>query len=849
MNQPDLASRKTEGNLVPVRSADFEGWLVATREAAPGLRTIRGWTLRHDGEPILRVRARAGDMIWRGHYGIPRPDVGEVFPDRPDAAFCGFSFDLPLRIGSHRLLLEAKGTGGDWRKFHREEIPAEDAGPAPLARFLPRFLRPKIRALEPADHIQPQYNLWLDEPLDWKRLPRRFRISGWCFSASCEPIRAIRARIGGREYPGTYGVFRADVADSHLERPETFKSGFAIDAWAPRGFARFVLEVQHPDGEWQAVYCRTIRAPLLNLRKSADTQLWKIGNYQRWIEIYDTITRQDRRQIRAHLAKLARQPLISIVMPVHDPAADQLRAAIESVRAQLYPHWELCLCDDASGAPAVRRLLQRYAKLDRRIRVTRRESNGGISVASNEALALTTGDFVALMDHDDVLVETALYFVALEINQHPEAQLIYSDEDKLDTVGRRANVHFKPDWNYQLFLAQNFFSHLGVFKAELIKEAAFRPGFEGSQDYDLVLRCAERVEPAQIRHISRVLYHWRMAETSAALNLGAKPYARAAAIKAVTEHLARRQVVAEVTSSGDEDFRRIRYSLPDEKPRVSIIIPTRDLVERLQPCVESILGQTTYPNFELLLIDHDSTEPDSLGYLQRISAEPRVRVLRACGEFNFGRLNNFGAAQTEAELIALLNNDLTVITPDWLGEMVSQVMQPQVGAVGARLLYPDDHIQHAGVILGGGGVAAHAHKGLPRANHGYFSRAILVQELSAVTAACMVVRREAYREAGGFDEEHLKVAFNDVDFCLRLRARGYRIIYTPYAEFYHYESASRGLEDTVRKNRRFEAEIKYMQDTWGEALAHDPAYNSNLSLASADFTLAFPPRTEKPWQS
>jgi GT2 family glycosyltransferase len=303
-----------------------------------------------------------------------------------------------------------------------------------------------------------------------------------------------------------------------------------------------------------------------------------------------------------------------------------------------------------------------------------------------------------------------------------------------------------------------------------------------------------------------------------------------------------------VTSSGDEDFRRIRYRLPNDLPRVAIVMPTRDLVERLQPCVESILAKSTYANLELLVIDNDSKDPEALDFLRQLATTSRVRVLSFPGEFNFGRLNNFGVAQVESEFVALLNNDLSVITPDWLQEMVSQALRPGIGAVGARLLYPDDQIQHAGVILGGGGIAAHAHKGLPCSNHGYFSRAILAQELSAVTAACLLIRRRVYQEIGGFDETHLKIAFSDVDFCLRLRKHGYRIVYTPYAEFYHHESASRGLEDTVRKNQRFEAEIKYMRDTWGGQLEFDPAYNPNLSLASADFTLAFPPRTSFPWR-
>ncbi|HEX4668249.1 MAG TPA: glycosyltransferase family 2 protein, partial [Chthoniobacterales bacterium] len=633
----------------------------------------------------------------------------------------------------------------------------------------------------------------------------------------------------------------------HDGRPGTFKSGFEIYVAAPRGSADLVIEVQHPETDWQPVFCKRIAAPLINLRPLADMQLWKLGDYRTWIKRYDTLSRADRNDITRHIARFARRPLISIIMPVYNPARDDLQKALDSVRAQLYPYWELCTFDDASTAPYVRRLLARSAQTDPRIKVRFGPTNVGISVASNSALDLATGEFVALLDHDDELVPTSLYFVALEINQYPETQLLYTDEDKLNPDGTRSNAHFKPDWNPQLFLAQNYFSHLGVFKTDLIKRLRFRAGFEGSQDYDLVLRCAEQVEPQQIRHIPRLLYHWRMAEKSAALNLNAKPQASAVAIKAVEEHLARCQVRAEVTSSGKEDSRRIRYLLPNDKPRVSIIIPTRDLLDLLRPCVESILEKTTYPNFDLILIDNDSRDPKSLAFFDQIAAVPRVRILRCPGKFNFSRLNNFGVAQADSEFVALLNNDLTVITPDWLEEMLSQALPSTVGAVGARLLYPDGHIQHAGVVLGGGGVAGHAHKGLPRTNTGYFSRAILVQEFSAVTAACMLVRRKAFLEVGGFEEEHLAVAFNDVDFCLRLRQRGYHIIYTPYAEFYHSESASRGFEDTVDKNQRFETEIKYMRDTWADTLRQDPFYNPNLSLAYADFTLAFPPRLTNPW--
>jgi GT2 family glycosyltransferase len=836
-------------NVLPLASlsaVEKRSWVHVERvETATGeVVRIEGWVFAETGAPIERVRAVTPNETHLAVFPIPRPDVAAAFPDARHAEASGFAIQLmnPPR-SRFKLQLESASPYDDWSAFFRTTVAASGETETNLES-------PRPPGSPPAAEVpHPGFYLWFDEPFDWTKLPRRFRLSGWCFCRDNTAIEAIRVRIGAREFPGSYGVFRADVAQMHQENAATFKSGFEIIAEAPRGRATLVVEVRRADGAWTEIFAKKIRAPLINLRPISDAQLWEIGDYATWIKRYDTLRPNDRREIRAHIAAFKTRPLISIAMPVYNPSPAHLRAAIESVRAQLYPHWELCVVDDASPAKHVERILARYANCDRRIKVQRRAKNGGIAAASNDALALTIGDFVALLDDDDVLAPAALYFVACEINAHPDARLIYSDEDKLDTTGRRSNAHFKPDWNPTLFLAQNFFSHLGVFKTELIKRIAFRAGFEGSQDYDLVLRCIEQVEPRQIRHIPRLLYHWRMSEKSAALNINAKPHARAAAIKAVEEHLARRKIAAEVTSSGDEDFRRIRYALPNDKPRVSIIIPTRDLVALLQPCVESILGRTTYPNFEIVLVDNGSQDLATLSFLAAIQREQRVRVLRWEEEFNFGQLNNFAVRKVESEFVALLNNDLTIINPDWLGEMLSQALQPGVGAVGARLLYPDDRIQHAGIILGGGGVAAHAHKGLPRANHGYFSRAILAQELSAVTAACLLVRRSAYLEVGGFDETHLKIAFNDVDFCLRLRQHGYRIIYTPYAELYHAESASRGLEDTVAKNSRFEAEIKYMHDSWSDALRQDPAYNPNLSLVSGDFTLAFPPRVSFPWRT
>ena len=838
------AQQQTEVPRATSALRSFVHLLSAETESNPLVR-IEGWVFSDAGEQIHEVRALARGKTWPALYAIPRPDVAAVFPSANQSGESGFSVEITGRPGSSfKVQLEAKREAADWETFFQTDvaIPASASWIAWLRTSLGK------RPARDAGSQHPSFLLCVDEPRDWAKVPRRFRLSGWCFSRSGVPIEAIRARVDRHEYAGTYGVFRADVAALYREKAGTFKSGFDLLVEAPRGRATLKLDVRVADGTWIEIFSKRISAPFINLRPVPNAQLWEIGDYAAWIKRYDTLRLRDRREISSHIDTLAARPLISVVMSVYNPAIEDLRRAIDSVRAQLYRNWELCIVDDASTARDVHRILARYEKRDDRIKVRFRERNGGIAVASNEALALTGGEFIALLDHDDELAPAALYFVACEINDHPDAQLIYSDEDKLDITGRRSNAHFKPDWNRQLFLAQNFFSHLGVFKAELIKELAFRAGFEGSQDYDLVLRCCEKIDPCQIRHIPRILYHWRMTAQSAALNLHAKPHARAAAIKAVEEHLARGKIEAAVLSSGDEDFRRVRYALPNELPRVSIIIPTRDLVELLQPCVKSILQETSYPNFELVVIDNGSREAATLRFLDAIATDSRVRVLQRDEEFHYGRLNNFGVRSVESEFVGLLNNDLTIIQGDWLREMVSQAVQPGVAAVGARLLYPDGRIQHAGVILGGGGIAAHAHKGLPRANHGYFARAILVQELSAVTAACLLVRRSLYLEVGGFDEEHLQVAFNDVDFCLRLRQRGYRIIYTPYAELYHSESASRGLEDTVVKDRRFQAEIKYMHDKWGATLQSDPAYNQNLSLVSADFTLAFPPRLTNPWQ-
>jgi O-antigen biosynthesis protein len=567
--------------------------------------------------------------------------------------------------------------------------------------------------------------------------------------------------------------------------------------------------------------------------------------YPSWAKKFDTLNISDRTKMLGTMLAFAHQPLVSITMPLHNPNVVWLDEAIASVQSQIYTHWELCIADDASTDPAVRAALERWMQADPRIKVVFWAQNGHISAASNSALELAQGEWVALLDHDDVLAEDALFWVANAINQNPSCQLIYSDEDKIDEMGVRSDPYFKSAWNQDLFYSQNMFSHLGVYKASLLRAVGgFREGFEGSQDYDLALRCIEQLPSGQlsqqIQHIPRVLYHWRIHADSIAHNIDVKPYAMVAGERAINEHLARLGVAASAESVGNGY--RVRYALPAVLPLVSLIIPTRNGLQLLRQCIDSVLTKTTYAHYEIIVVDNGSDDRATLRYLDELALTPIVRVMRDARPFNYSALNNAAVKLARGSVVGLINNDIEVISPDWLTEMVSHALRPEVGAVGARLWYSDDTLQHAGVVLGIHGIAGHVHRFLPRGNVGYCGRAALIQSFSAVTGACLVVRKALYEAVGGLNEVELQVACNDIDFCLRLREAGYRNIYTPYAELYHHESASRGFDDTPEKQARSAKEVAYMHQRWGDALRNDPAYSPNLTLDAEDFSLAWPPR-------
>lgn len=567
----------------------------------------------------------------------------------------------------------------------------------------------------------------------------------------------------------------------------------------------------------------------------SDRQQSGEDTYEEWTRLYDNAPSPPGPQ------ELRREPLISILLPVYNPPDKWLRKCLDSVLAQSYGKWELCIANDASTHQHVRATLDAYAQRDSRIKVVHRAVNGHISASSNESLALARGEFVALLDHDDELPPWALLEVARAINNNPEWKLIYTDEDKINESGRRFDPYFKPDWNYDLFLAQNCVSHLGVYQTEMVRSlGGFRVGMEGSQDWDLALRCVERLQRHQIGHIPRVLYHWRAIAGSTALCADEKGYAAEAGLRAVGDHLERVGCKTDAVESRGGQV-SVRRRLPDRLPKVSLIIPTRDKVDLLRICVSSVLEKTDYQNFELLIVDNQSDERATLDYFDLIKSDPRVSVLSYDAPFNYSAINNYAAARASGEIIGLINNDIEVDTPEWLREMVVHALRDDVGAVGAMLLYPNGTIQHAGVILGMHGIAAHLYVGLPRDHAGQMGRAFVVQEMSAVTAACLLVRKAVFDEVGGLDEG-LPVAFNDVDFCLRLREKGYRNVWTPNAVLYHHESASRGYEDTPEKAARFNSEVNFMRSRWNEFLARDPSYNCNLSLTGDAFSLAFPPR-------
>lgn len=565
--------------------------------------------------------------------------------------------------------------------------------------------------------------------------------------------------------------------------------------------------------------------------------------YRRWIKAYSTVDAAMRARLAAAVGALPSRLLISVIMPSYNIDPRWMREAVDSVRAQIYPHWELCISDDASTLAGVRELIEQYARDDSRIRVTFRATNGHIAANSNSALALATGDYIALLDADDLLTEDALFWVAHEIALDPATDMIFSDEDKIDTQGERFDPYFKPAWNPALMLGQNAFCHLGVYRRALVEQVGrFREGREGAQDHDLVLRCAEASAPERIRHIPRILYHWRAAAHSTAAGVDTKPYAVNAGMITIEDVLRRRGIAGRVVPAGN--FYRVVYDVPEPPPLVSIVVPTTFRNAVTHRCLKSVLEKTQYRNFELLLLATARDLAAGRAANGELLGDPRVRTItHETQPFNYSQVNNLGAREARGSLLCFLNDDVEVISTDWLDTLVARVCLDGAAAAGPMLYYPDGQIQHAGVLLGVGGVADHAFRTVERGQAGYFARAALEQDYSGVTAACIVTRRAVFESLGGFDVD-LPAAFNDVDLCIRIRQSGARIVWTPAAELYHHESLTYGAHNSTPRAAQFEHDVMVMRGRYGPVLDSDPAYNPNLSFdREHQFQLAAPPRT------
>ncbi|OTO76639.1 MULTISPECIES: glycosyltransferase family 2 protein [unclassified Enterococcus] len=573
----------------------------------------------------------------------------------------------------------------------------------------------------------------------------------------------------------------------------------------------------------------TLRRIKLEQSKQSDE------TYQTWIAENEN---WDLESIKSEIAAFNYQPVISILMPVYNVEEKWLAKCIESVQNQFYPNWELCMADDHSTDASVRPLLEKYAALDSRIKIVFRSENGHISKATNSALEIATGEFVALLDNDDELAPIALYEVAKRLNQNSDLDLIYSDEDKIDMDGKRFDPAFKPDWSPDLLLGTNYISHLGVYRRSIMEKiGGFRVGYEGSQDYDLVLRFTEQIPSERIAHIPQVLYYWRILPSSTAADQSTKSYAFDAGLKAVQDAIQRRGIQATVNHAAGNGLYDVDYKVLSED-LVSIIIPTRNGYDDVKRCIDSIIEKTTYPNYEIVMADNGSDQPEMQDLYANYQKQlgDRFVVESIDIPFNYSRINNLAAKVAKGKYLLFLNNDTEVITPEWMTKMVSFAQFDRIGCVGAKLYYPNNTIQHAGVILGMGGAAGHGHHTFPRGDFGYFGKLEINVDYLAVTAACLMIRAKDFAELNGFDEE-LTVAFNDVDLCLREYEKGHNNVWLHGAELYHFESQSRGYENTPEKQARFEKETKYMEDTWTKYIENDPYYNPNLTRVGGDFSV------------
>ncbi len=563
--------------------------------------------------------------------------------------------------------------------------------------------------------------------------------------------------------------------------------------------------------------------------------------YPQWYQQCEKLDQSIINKIRKKCQLLTKKPLISIVMPSYNTDSSILKQAIQSVLQQIYGNWQLCIVDDGSTSPKTIALLKKYQAKDKRIKIHFSSTNQGVCIATNKAIDMAEGDYIAFMDHDDLITEDALYLVAKYINNNSHAKLFFSDEDNMMMQGQLIAPVLKPGFNPFLVESCNYICHFSIYQSDFLHDLhGVREQFDGAQDYDLVLRAIEKLTEAEIVHIPYIIYHWRVVTSS----LGHQLIAGESGRKALQEHFNRISVNAKVYATLNRHILyRVRYELPTTLPLISILIPTRDKLDLIRRCIASILEKTSYSNYEIIIIDNGSVEPEVKEYLQLINNYHNIQVVNLDIPFNHSILTNNAAKHARGEFLCLLNNDTEVISENWLNEMLGVAMRKNVAAVGAKLLYPNDTIQHAGVLLGLNHLAGHVNVGVKDSEPGYLFSLWVTMNYKAVTAACLFIKRSIFDEVGGFDEQ-LDSHFNDVDFCLRLIKAGYQHVFTPYAKLYHHESATRGIPQTPKEYEAFAKSATFIKNRHGELVKQDPYFHKKWSRYASIPHLAIPDKSK-----
>ena len=667
-------------------------------------------------------------------------------------------------------------------------------------------------------HLEKRIDIHCDKA---ELLSDTLEVSGWAIAD--EGIKSIELSIDGFFIGNAeYGYYTPVVEQSLSYVTHSAYSGFY--------YKSNVAKLKKPDSDEYEIVIKartktgTIRevvVPVIN------------QSYQTWIEHNEPDEEELERQRQT---RFPYEPTISIVTPTFNTPKQFLTAMIESVLAQTYSHWELCIADGGSDNSHVKEVLQCWVKKDNRLKIKFLPQNEGIAGNTNAAFSLATGDFIALLDHDDLLAPFAFFEVIKTINEYSEVNFIYSDEDKLSEDGRvRSGPHFKPDWSFDTLRGYNYILHLTIFRKKLLDRiGGFREGYEGSQDFDLFLRVVEQTK--HIVHIPKVLYHWRKHAGSIARGPRAKLYAYESAKRALREHLERLGKKGRVEDGLFLSSYQIIYEMRDT-PKISILIHTKDQTDDLHRCVRTILDTSSYRHFEILIIDNGSVDNNTSARYEGLKTNNSIRILRYEHSVNDAVMNNFAIHHAQGDVVLFLHHDVEVINADWLERMLEYVIREDVGAVGAKLYYPDHTLQHAGMILGIKGVAGYSQRNFPRDSGGYAWRLKLLQNVSAVTAACLMIRKRIFEAVGGFDEKYV-YAYHDVDLCLKLREKGYMIVWTPYAELYHYEPKNKGLNTASESQERVQKDIALFQTRWKEILKQgDPYYSPHLTLEREDFSL------------